>query len=62
MVGMKRGRGRSKITLIKSSKKWYVNLGGDKEYDFGYYRMVKKNICEWLDSKLRCFGEWSLTV
>ena len=32
------------------------------ESDFGYYRMVKNNICEWLGSKLRCFGEWSLNV
>ena len=42
---LKKRKRRPKITLVEAAKKGNVNWGGDREYDFGYDRMVKKNTC-----------------
>ena len=34
--GIKRGKGRPKVILVKVEKKnWHVNFGGDRQIDFG---------------------------
>ena len=45
LINWKKHKRRPKITLVEAAKKGNVNWGGDREYDFGYNRMVKKNTC-----------------
>ena len=42
---LKKRKRRPKITLVEAATKGNVNWGGDREYDFGYDRIGKKNTC-----------------
>lgn len=53
VVRMKRGRGTTKITLVEVEKRHAIQ-GSNKEYVFGYDRMVRENTCGRL--RLLCWG------
>ena len=45
--GTKKGRGKPKIIFKRNGKKWHVNQGNNREYDFRKNRMAKTNTYGW---------------